>query len=207
MLEASTGNLLPEHVKSCTFCKRAAPKEAGRATPTLAHTQMLKNLFSIHSVRALATFAVVALAAGCGSDKDDNVTGVPTLGSSFTATLTGGGAGTYTGLSAAAAQVGAFTIVMTSTDGKFVLGFTRNSGGRPATGSYPIVGNPQNGFTAVMSVNSNQFIYTSTSGTLTITASSGSEIKGTFSLQAQASGGGGSATSATGSFTSTCSGC
>lgn len=164
---------------------------------------MFNNLFSRRAIRAAAAFAVIALAAGCGSDK---VTGVPTVGAGFTATLTGGSAGTYTGFTNAVVVGSAFSVGLASVDGKFALAFSR-VGGRPATGSYTLGTNQATGFVAALNVNSGQFVYSSTSGTLTITSSSSTEIKGTFSFTGPATVGDGAATSATGSFTSACTGC
>lgn len=163
---------------------------------------MFKKLFSIRAVCAAAVFAVVALTAGCGSG-DDDVTGIPTVGTTFSATLTGGSAGSYSGFANAVGAGGSFSIGMASTDGKFALTFTR-VGGRPATGTYTLGTNPQTGFVAALTVNNGQLVYSSTSGTLTITSSSSSEIKGTFSFTGPSSVSGGAATSATGSFTSSC---
>jgi hypothetical protein len=167
---------------------------------------MLKNLFSIRAVRAAAAFAIIATAGGCGGDDDNNTTGIPGVGTQFTATLTGGSAGTYTGFANSVLAGGSFSIGLSSTDGRFVLAFTR-VGGRPATGTYTLGTNPQTGFAGALNVNTGQFVYSSTNGTLTITASSSTEIKGTFSFSGPATAGGGAATSATGSFTSTCTGC
>lgn len=164
---------------------------------------MFNNLFSLRAIRAAAALAVIALAAGCGSD---NVTGVPTVGTAFTATLTGGSAGTYTGFTNAVVVGSAFSVGLASVDGKFALDFSR-VGGRPETGTYTLGTNQFTGFVAALNVNSGQFVYGSTSGTLTITSSSSTEIKGTFSFTGPATVGGGEATSATGSFTSACTGC
>ena len=170
---------------------------------------MFNSPFSIRAMRAAVAFTVIALAAGCGSSSDDDaapITGLPNVGTTFTATVTGGSAGTYTGFTAAIISGGSFGIGLVSADGKFSLVFTR-VGTRPATGTYTLGTNPQTGFSAVLNANSGSFVYTSNSGTLTITSSSSTEIKGNFTFTAPATVGGGAATSVTGSFTSSCTGC
>ena len=154
------------------------------------------------SSRTLALLAALSLAVACGSDGSITNPG-GTLGSSFSATVTGGSAGSYSGLSSAVQSGGLFSIGLSSTDGKFALAFTRN-GTRPVTGTYQLGTNPQTGFTAALNINSGQFVYSSTSGTLTITSSSSTEIKGTFQFTGALSAGTGAAANVSGSFTTAC---
>src|SRR5689334_22693843 len=126
-----------------------------------------------HSIRTFATIAALSFAAACGSD-DGTTNPGGTLGSSFNATVTGGSAGTYSGLASAVQSAGLFSIGLSTIDGKFALAFTRN-GTRPAPGTYQLGTNPLTGFTAALNVNSGQLVYSSTSGTLTITSSSSTE--------------------------------
>jgi len=154
------------------------------------------------STRTLAAITALSLAAACGGSSGDDLTGTD-LGTTFSATVTGGSAGSYSGFSSAVPSAGLFSIGMSSTDGKFALAFTRN-GTRPAPGTYQLGTNPQTGFTATINVNSGQFLYASTSGTLTIASSSVSEIKGTFSFTGSVSAGAGAAANVSGSFTAAC---
>ncbi len=156
--------------------------------------------------RVLAATSILTFATACGSSRDDGVSPGGNLPSSFSATVTGGSAGSYTGLSSAAPASGLFGIGLTTADGKFLLSFAR-TGARPTTGTYPLGTNPLVGFTASINVGPvgpGQFAYTSTSGALTITESSPSSIKGSFSFTAQATFGGGPAASVTGSFSAVC---
>jgi hypothetical protein len=161
---------------------------------------------SLVGIRVICALALSTPFAACGGG-DDGVSpgGNPTP--TFTATLTGGSAGAYSGSSTAAFGSGLFGIGLTTADGKFRLSFAR-SGGRPAVGSYPLGDNPLTGFSASVDVGAPQAIYTSTSGTLTITESVANSIKGTFSFNANVSVGTGPATNVTGSFSAVCaSGC
>jgi hypothetical protein len=153
------------------------------------------------SIRALAAMSILAIAAACGAGDDTDVTGTGNLGSTFSATVTGSSAGSYSGFASAVQSAGLFSIAMSSADGKFALAFTRN-GTRPAVGTYQLGLDPQNGFTAAFNLGAGQSLYSS--GTLTITESSPSELKGTYSVS-----GSGTSASATsnikGSFTAACS--
>jgi len=140
--------------------------------------------------------------AACGGDSSDNLTGAG-VGSSFTATLTGGSAGSYSGISSAVPSAGLFSIGMATTDGKFAIAFTRNGLG-PAVGTYPLGTNPDAGFTARMNINSGQIFYSSTSGTLTITSASSTEIQGSFAFTGTVTSGTGAVSNVTGSFTAAC---
>ena len=156
------------------------------------------------SIRAVAAIVAFAFAAACGSDGEITNPG-GSLGSSFSATVTGGSAGSYTGFSSAVQSGGLFSIGLSTADGKFALAFTR-AGTRPAAGTYQLGINPQTGFTAALNVNGGQAIYSSTGGTLTITASSSTEIKGTFQFTGAVSAGTGAAANVSGSFTTACPG-
>ena len=159
----------------------------------------------MRSIGSLAIVVASSFATACGSDGEITDPG-GSLGSSFSATVTGGSAGSYSGgLSSAVQSGGLFSIGLSTADGKFALAFTR-SGARPATGTYPLGTNPQTGFTAALNVNGGQAIYSSTSGTLTITASSSTEIKGTFQFTGALSAGTGAAANVSGSFTTACPG-
>jgi len=150
---------------------------------------------------------VAALSAACsGKDGDDGISPGNST-SSFTATLTGGSAGVFSGSSSAAVGSGLFGIGLTTADGKFLLSFAR-AGTRPTPGPYPLGDNPLTGFSASINVGPPQAIYTSTSGTLTITESTVNSIKGNFSFNAAVSVGSGPPTSVSGSFVAVCaSGC
>lgn len=151
-----------------------------------------------------ATIAALSFAAACGGGSDDQITNPGgALGSTFNATVTGGSAGTYSGFSSAVQSAGLWSIGMATVDGKFALAFTRN-GARPAVGTYQLGTNPLTGFTGALNVNSGQLVYSSTSGTLTITSSSSTEIKGTFQFTGTLSVGTGAAANVSGSFTTAC---
>jgi len=92
---------------------------------------------------------------------------------------------------------------MSTGDGKFALGFSR-TGTRPTTGTYELGTNAQTGFTAALRINTDQVIYTSSSGTLTITSSSSTEIKGTFSFTGTVTAGASTSTNVSGSFSAPC---
>ena len=157
----------------------------------------------MNTTRILAAITALSLAGACGGSSGDDLTGTGNLGTTFSATVIGGSAGSYSGFASAVPSAGLFSIGMSSTDGKFALAFTRN-GTRPATGTYQLGTNPQLGFSAAINVNSGQFVYSSTSGTLDVTSSSATEIKGNFSFTGSATAGGGAAANVSGSFTAAC---
>ena len=161
-----------------------------------------------HACRTIAAIAALSIATACGSDGDVTTPG-GTLGSSFSATVTGGSAGSYSGFSSAVQSGGLFSIGLSTADGKFALAFTR-SGTRPAAGTYQLGTNPLVGFTGALTVGgaasgTSSIVYSSTSGTLTITESSSTGIKGNFSFIGAVSSGTGPAANVSGSFTAVCS--
>jgi hypothetical protein len=166
---------------------------------------MFKSLFSVHAVRlavrAAAALSIVPLASGC--DYDPHVITIPAIGAKFTATLIGGSAGVYLGGSKGVVAAGAFTLVLTTSDGQFSLAITR-VGNRPVPGTYALGIDPQTGFAAILTVRG--IVYGNAAGTLTITTSTSSEITGTFSFTSPPTSGGAIAASVNGSFTSTCVG-
>ncbi len=169
---------------------------------------MSSSQFRIPIRRILVLVSAVAFSTACGgNDGNDGLSPGGNAGSSFTATLTGGSPGVFSGSSSAAIGSGIFGIGLTTADGKFLLSFAR-AGTRPTAGAYPLGDNPLSGFSASIDVAPPQVIYTSTSGTLTITESTVNSIMGTFSFNAVVSVGSGAPTTVTGSFAAICaSGC
>ena len=168
---------------------------------------MFNSLFAprIHAarvaVRVVATLSIAALVSGC--DYDPHVVTIPSVGTKFTATLIGGSAGIYLGGTHGIVAAGMFTLVLTTSDGKFSLAISR-VGNRPLPGSYALGIDPQTGFAAILTVGN--VVYGNANGTLTINTSTPSEITGTFSFTSPPTSGGALATSVNGSFTSTCDG-
>jgi len=162
---------------------------------------MLKSLLSTRAARAAAAFAVIAFASGCDTRRD--VITVPSLGTRFRATLVGGSAGIYLGVANSTVAAGAFSLLLTTSDGNFKLGITR-VGNRPVPGSYALGIDPQTGFAAVLTVGN--IVYGNAEGTLTITVSNASEVTGTFTFSSPPTSGGALFTSVSGSFTSSCIG-
>ena len=155
-----------------------------------------------NAMRLLASTAALALVVACGGNGEGDLLGPGDL-SSFSATVTGGSAGSYSGFSSVVPSSGLFSIGMSTGDGKFALGFSR-TGTRPTTGTYELGTNAQTGFTAALRINTDQVIYTSSSGTLTITSSSSTEIKGTFSFTGTVTAGASTSTNVSGSFSAPC---
>ena len=165
---------------------------------------MTKTKLSSVVTRAVAFVALVTLAAGCGGDDDDITGNIGNTGvGSFDVSLTGGSAGTYHGVASAVSANGGFTIGLTTTDAKFALLITR-FGTRPGVGTDPISAPSATGFSSTITINAGQTVYATSSGTLTITSSSASEIKGSFTMTSSAAVGGGATTSASGTFTAVC---
>jgi hypothetical protein len=169
---------------------------------------MSSSRFRLSIHRILGLVSAVALSTACGgSDGNDGLSPGGSSASSFTATLVGGSPGVFSGSSSAAIGSGLFGIGLTTADGKFLLSFAR-AGTRPAAGAYSLGDNPLTGFSASLDVGPPQVIYTSMSGTLTITESTVNSIKGTFSFNAAVSVGSGPPTTVSGSFAAVCaSGC
>jgi hypothetical protein len=153
----------------------------------------------------LASTGALALAGACGGGS--SITDTGSTNGSFTLTLTGGSAGTYSGnASIAVNSSGLTTIELGTPDGKFGLIITSRSGLRPAVGSYPIVAPSTSGSAWFLNATTNfaQFAYASTSGTLTITASSSVDVRGNFTFNGTPIIGGGAATSGSASFVAVC---
>jgi len=156
--------------------------------------------------RRLVSIAAITFASACGSDS--SVTGTTTTTGSFTVTLTGGSAGTYSGNATVSVNVsGLTTIELGSSDGKFALNLASRSTVRPAVGTYPIVSASTAGTSWYLTAttNSAQNAYASMSGTLTITSSSSSEVRGNFTFTGTPILGGGATTAGSGSFVAVCS--
>ena len=143
---------------------------------TNCHFNPIQMKSSFYSFRMLALSVLLTAGAACSAS--DNVTGTST-GGSFSATVTGGAAGSYSGLASATVLGGVANITLGTTDTKFALAFTRG-GARPSTGTYPLGSNLLSVFIASISINNGAAIYGSSGGTLTITTSSATEIKGSF---------------------------
>jgi hypothetical protein len=167
---------------------------------------MLSRTFRTQARRVISTISFLTLAAACGGSDDGMSPG--TLTTTFSATVTGGSAGSYSGFSSAVQSAGLFGIGLTSADGKFALAFTR-SGARPAAGSYSLGIDPRVAFSGTLTVGGGaggaaSVVYSSTSGTLTITESSSAGIKGTFSFTGAESSGRGTAANVSGTFDAVC---
>jgi hypothetical protein len=159
---------------------------------------MMIRLSSLRAARAAALAVAVVFAAGCG---DDDSTGTGNISTNWEATVTGGSAGTYSGLSSATVAAGSFNLGFATLDQKFALAFTR-SGTRPTAGTYNIVSSGTTGFIAALTVNQTT-VYGGTGGTLTITSSTASEIKGSFDITMKLANGT-TTNTVKGSFTATC---
>jgi hypothetical protein len=164
---------------------------------------MSSRRFRTPALHVLSATLFILLVATCGDDGNGGVGPGGNLPSTFSAAVTGGSAGSYSGLSTAAAASGLFAIGLNTPDGKFLLSFSR-SGPRPVDGSFPLGANPRAGFTASLNVGPGQAVYTSIGGTLTITESSATSVKGTFSFVTAVSAGVGPAASVSGSFSAVC---
>lgn len=151
-------------------------------------------------LRVITALSALAFVVSCGSDTPTE-NGNPL--ENFSATASGAVTGTYAGFSSQSVVAGQYRLGLATLDTKFALVLLR-TGARFPVGTYNIASLPTTttGVYTTLTHNSTA-AYVGTSGSMTITASSGSEIKGTFDITATLAGGG-STTRLTGSFTAPC---
>lgn len=152
------------------------------------------------SLRVITALSALAFVVSCGSDN-------PTEGGNplenFTATATGAVSGSFAGFSSQSIVAGQYRLGLATLDTKFALVFLR-TGVRYPVGKYNVASLPSTttGVYATLTHNSSA-VYAGTSGSITITASSPTEVKGTFDITATLAGGS-TTTHLTGSFTTPC---
>lgn len=153
------------------------------------------------SLRTIGTLACILAVAATGCGGSTTVTGA-TGNTSFSATVTGAAAGSYSGYAGATVAGGIQAISMGTTDTKFALAFTR-TGSKFVTGTFTLGDNLLTQYVGALNIN-NGTLYGSTGGTLTITSVTSTEIRGSFDFQGKLNNG--STTNALkGDFVATCS--
>lgn len=153
----------------------------------------------LRALAGLVALTTVAAAAACGSDSSS--TSPTGGGTSFSATVTGGSAGSYSGSASATNVAGLFNLGLATLDGKFLIGLQRQ-GARPTAGTYQVTTGTLTNFSGTLNVNNNQALYGLT-GTLTITESSSSAVKGSFDLTGKLTSGS-TTNTVKGDFSATC---
>ena len=149
----------------------------------------------------LLTLSVVGLATVSCSKSSTNITGTAAA-NAFNATITGGAAGTYTGIASATVAGGVQNVTLGTTDTKLALSFSR-SGSKFTAGTFTLGDNLLIQYIASLSINNGSSVYGSTGGTVTITSVTSTQVKGTFNFQGKLNNG--STTNAvTGDFVATC---
>lgn len=149
----------------------------------------------------LLTVSVVGLANMSCSKSSTSITGVASV-NAFNATITGGAAGTYTGIASATVAGGVQNVTLGTTDTKLALSFSR-TGSKFTVGTFTLGDNLLTQYVASLSINNGASLYGSTGGTITNTSVTSTQVKATFNFQGKLNNG--STTNAvTGDFVATC---
>lgn len=132
------------------------------------------------SARYISTLSLLCIGACSGS-----VFGTPGVStrSTFAAMVTGAFAGSYTGVATASESNMRFLIALTTSTSENLKIVVSGPGSTVPIGTHQLTSN-LGGFIGNLSVDvsGSQVVYVTTSGTLTITQSSGGVTKGTFSF-------------------------
>lgn len=180
--------------------QRSIMPDALFGVPWLSFTPLLAMITRFKTFRTIAALSALTFVVACGSDTPSG-TGNPL--ENFSATATGAVSGSFAGFSSQSAVAGQYRLGFSTLDTKFALVMLR-TGVRYPVGTYNVASLPSTtaGVYATLTHNSTS-VYTATTGSLTITASSATEIKGTFDVTATLAGGS-TTTRLTGSFTTPC---